>query len=81
MELLPTLDELLLLMRMEYEEMPDMKLSLAQARRLWDVPVDLCDAALGTLVSAGFLTRNRDGSFLRSGGDAVGRRIGRPSAP
>jgi hypothetical protein len=61
----PTLDELLLLMRMEYQEMPDLKLSLAQARRLWDVPLDLCDAALGVLVTTGFLTRSREGAFLR----------------
>ena len=33
MELAPTLDELLILMRMEYDEMPDLKLTLAQARR------------------------------------------------
>ena len=68
MQLMPTLDELLLLIRMEYDEMPDLKLTLAQARRLWDVPLDLCDAALGVLVAAGFLTRSREGSFLRSGG-------------
>ena len=61
----PTLDELQLLIRMEYDEMPDLKLTLAQARRLWAVPLDLCDAALGMLVTAGFLFRTRDGSFLR----------------
>jgi hypothetical protein len=62
-----TLDELLILMRMEYEEMPDLKLTLAQARRLWDVPLELCDTALSVLVSCGFLQRTRDGSFMRAG--------------
>jgi hypothetical protein len=61
----PTLDELQLLIRMEYDEMHDLKLTLSQARRLWGVPLDLCDAALGMLVDAGFLFRTRDGSFLR----------------
>jgi hypothetical protein len=60
-------DDLLVLMRMEYEEMPDLKLTLLQARRLWDVPLELCDAALGALVERGFLERTRDGSFMRAG--------------
>jgi hypothetical protein len=61
---------LLVLIRMEYEEMPDLKLTLPQARRLWDVPLELCDTALGTLVSKGFLFRTKDGRFLRSAGGA-----------
>ena len=68
MNIIPTLDELMLLIRMEYEEMPDLKLTLQQARRLWDVPLELCDAALGVLVSNGFLFRTKDGWFLRSRG-------------
>jgi hypothetical protein len=66
METAPPLDDLLLLIRMEYDEMPDLKLTLAQARRLWDVPLDQCDAALEALVAGGYLIRGRDGSFFRA---------------
>lgn len=59
------IDELVNLMRMEYLEMPDMKLTLVQARRLWDAPADLCLRALNALVDAGFLAQTRDGRFLR----------------
>jgi hypothetical protein len=51
--------------RMEYGEMPDLKLTSAQARRLWNLSDDSCDAALADLVQSGFLYRTRDGSFLR----------------
>lgn len=59
------IDELMNLMRMEYLEMPDLKLSLVQARRLWDAPADLCLRSLNALVGSGFLTQTRDGRFLR----------------
>ena len=64
---LMSFEDLLVLMRMEYEEMRDLKLTLLQARRLWDVPLDVCDAALGALVDRGFLERTRDGAFMRAG--------------
>jgi len=53
------------LIRMEYLEMPDLKLTLAQARRLFGLPVEECETALEALVTVGFLARNRDGAFLR----------------
>jgi hypothetical protein len=62
----------LTLIQMEYLEMPDLKLTLRQARRLFDLPLELCENALGTLVSIGFLMQTRDGSFLRRG-DAPAR--------
>lgn len=52
------------LIRMEYREMPDLKLTLAQARRLFGLPLEECQTALEALVTAGFLARNRDGAFL-----------------
>jgi hypothetical protein len=58
--------EILNRIRMEYGEMPDLRLTSAQARRLWNLPDDSCDAALADLVQSGFLYRTRDGSFLRS---------------
>jgi DNA-binding IclR family transcriptional regulator len=51
--------------RMEYVEMPEMKLTLAQMRRLMNLPLDSCEVALATLVDAGFLVRRKDGAFVR----------------
>jgi len=62
---LQKVEPLIALIRMEYLEMPDLKLTLGQAGRLWDAPSDLCEAALDVLVLSGFLTRSRDGAFLR----------------
>ena len=45
--------------------MADLKLTLLQAKRLFDLPLELCESALRTLVSVGFLMQTRDGSFLR----------------
>ena len=51
--------------RIEFAEMPDMKLSHAQIQRLCNLPPEVCDAALASLVESGFLWRRGDGSFLR----------------
>jgi hypothetical protein len=56
--------------QMEYIEMPDLKLTLWQARRLWNLEVDVCQAALGALVDARFLWQTRDGAYLRRTGSA-----------
>jgi hypothetical protein len=53
---------------MEYLEMPDLKLTLPQARRLFALPLDQCESALESLVAGGFLARTRDGAFMRGGG-------------
>jgi len=51
--------------QLEYLEMPDLKLSLAQAVRLWGLQADEGESALQLLVDRGFLVRARDGGFLR----------------
>jgi len=51
--------------QVEYVEMPDLKLTLRQIRRLCDLPQDLCEMALAALVRTGFLWQTRDGAFLR----------------
>ena len=51
--------------RMEYMEMPEMKLTLAQMRRLLNLPIEPCEIALATLVDIGFLVRRQDGAFVR----------------
>lgn len=50
----------------EYLEMPGLRLTIAQAQRLWGLDRAVCDAMLGALVEAKFLLRTRDGAFVRS---------------
>ena len=52
--------------RGEYIEMPGLRLTTAQAQRLWGLDRAACDALLGALVEAKFLFRTRDGAFVRS---------------
>jgi hypothetical protein len=52
--------------RGEYIEMPGLRLTSAQAQRLWGLDRAACDALLGALVEAKFLLRTRDGAFVRS---------------
>ena len=49
----------------EFLEMPGLRLTEAQARRLWGLDAVLCGALLGALVDAKFLFRTRDGAFMR----------------
>jgi hypothetical protein len=65
METAAALDSLSHRIRMEYREMPDLKLTLWQAGRLWNAPHDLCEVALQRLVLTGFLYQAKDGQFLR----------------
>jgi hypothetical protein len=49
----------------EFLEMPGLRLTPAQARRLWGLDAASCDALLVALVDAKFLFRTRDGAFMR----------------
>ena len=60
------LDDVLRRVQGEYIEMPGLRLTLAQAQRLWGLDRNACDALLGALVDAKFLLRTRDGAFVRS---------------
>ena len=53
--------------RTDYIEMPGLKLTLSQVARLCDLPRDVCEAAVSSLVTSGFLSQAGDGRFLRSG--------------
>ncbi len=59
-------DEVLRRVQGEYIEMPGLRLTPAQAQRLWGVDRAACDALLGALVDAKFLFQTRDGAFMRS---------------
>jgi DNA-binding IclR family transcriptional regulator len=51
--------------RMEFVEMPDLKLTLQQASRLWNLPDSQCDRMLHTLVDGLFLIQTESGAFIR----------------
>jgi hypothetical protein len=51
--------------RAEYGEMPGLKLTAAQAQRLWGLDRESCDGLMAGLVTSGFLARTRDGAFVR----------------
>ncbi len=47
-------------------EMPGLRLTTAQAQRLWNLDRPTCEDLLGRLVANRFLSRTRDGSFVRA---------------
>jgi len=49
----------------EFLEMPGLRLTEAQARRLWNLDAMACQQLLTTLVADKFLFRTRDGAFMR----------------
>ena len=61
------MDEVLQRIQGEFVEMPGLRLTTAQAQRLWGLEGDVCDALLGALVDAKFLSQTRDGAFVRTG--------------
>jgi hypothetical protein len=66
-------EEVLRRVQGEYIEMPGLRLTPAQAQRLWGMDRAACDALLGALVEAKFLFRTRDGAFVRSDQARVAR--------
>ena len=65
------MDDVLQRIQGEFVEMPGLRLTSAQARRLWGLDRDVCDALLAALVDANFLSRTRDGAFVRTDGARV----------
>ena len=61
--------DLLELMRMEYLEMPDLRLTFDQARRLWNLQPVVCEELLAVLINEGFLVTTREGSYCRPGSE------------
>jgi len=58
-------DQVLRRVQGEFLEMPGLRLTEPQARRLWGLDAASCAALLGELVEANFLFRTRDGAFMR----------------
>jgi hypothetical protein len=61
----PTFTETLRRVKAEYFEMPGLRLTRAQAARLWGIDERLCDAVLSALVEARFLDCTRNDAFVR----------------
>ncbi len=61
-----TSDELLRRVRGEFLEMPGLRLTEPQARRLWGLDQKRCLVLLGRLVDARFLAKTPEGAFQRS---------------
>ena len=51
--------------RGEFLEMPGLRLTPQQASRLWAVDPDTSAVVLDRLTSSGFLSRTREGAYLR----------------
>jgi hypothetical protein len=58
-------EAMLLHVKGEFLEMPGLRLTEAQARRLWGLDADSCGALLRELVQANFLFRAHNGAFMR----------------
>jgi len=50
--------------RHEFVDLPGLKLTMAQACRLWAADERACQAALAALISEGFLRRTPSGAFI-----------------
>jgi hypothetical protein len=56
------------LIRAEYLEMPGLRLTKPQVRRLWSLEAAVCDALLDALVDARFLAKTRHESYVLATG-------------
>jgi hypothetical protein len=54
--------------REEFREMPGLRLTPAQARRLWGLEHDVCHAVIDVLVAAAFLRWTPAGALMREDG-------------
>jgi hypothetical protein len=61
----PSREDILQRVKAEFLEMPGLRLTEAQARRLWGLDSAMCATLLATLVDAKFLFRTSDGSVMR----------------
>jgi hypothetical protein len=62
------IDDVLQRIQGEFTEMPGLRLTAAQAQRLWGLERAVCDELLGALVDAKFLSQTRDGAFIKTDG-------------
>ena len=60
-------DEVRTRIQLIYMEMPEIRLTRQQIRRLLSLPVDACEDAIRALVTSGFLTESLEGVLVRGG--------------
>jgi hypothetical protein len=65
-------DECLTRIRSEYQEMPGLKLTAAQASRFWNLNPDDSRVLLDLLVEGRVLLRTPDGHYVLLAGSALG---------
>jgi hypothetical protein len=61
---MPPFESLIGRIRGEYREMPGLRLSFAQACRLWQVDAPTCEMLLEQLVRDAFLYKTDNGSYI-----------------
>lgn len=59
-------DQILRRIRGEFLEMPGLRLTFAQAQRLWGLDADTCAQLLQSLTDQRFLHRRHDGTYARA---------------
>jgi hypothetical protein len=69
----PVSTPLLQRVRAEYVEMPGLKLTAAQAQRLWGLDGATCHAVLAALLDLAFLSRTRTGLFIMAATTGAGQ--------
>jgi hypothetical protein len=58
-------EDIVRLVKKEFLEMPGLRLTESQARKLWTLEPSLCSAVMTELVDNGFLLRTPQGTFVR----------------
>ena len=69
-------DQLVRRIRGEYLEMPGLRLTRAQAQRLWGLDEQTCAQLLDSLMEDRFLLRRDDGTYARLAEGALSDRVG-----
>ncbi|HEV3214803.1 MAG TPA: hypothetical protein VGZ27_03725 [Vicinamibacterales bacterium] len=69
----PPLESLAARVRGEYLEMPGLRVTFAQACRLWQLDVSTCERLLDRLVREGFLSKTDKGFYIAA--EVIRRRL------
>ena len=63
-----SVEEWVQIVRGEYTESPGLSLTREQAKRLWSLDAELCEAILNRLMASGFLRQSARHMFVRNDG-------------
>jgi hypothetical protein len=59
------LHDWLQLIRAEFDELPDLRLTQSEVESLWELDAPMAEALLSELSSAGFLKKSAEGAYMR----------------